>query len=147
MGAGFSVAPMTLAASLALMLPDTAPAAADFFRALAISLALVNAVNLMPFQPLDGGFCMELVARSLSPAVLYLSVATAVAGLTVAGYFAGGVVLLCFAAAGVVALALRPRIGWSGRPLSSGEAALAFLAFSATLAAHLVGGWLMLGSI
>jgi hypothetical protein len=31
--------------------------------------------------------------------------------------------------------------------MSSGEAALAFLAFSATLAAHLVCGWLMLGSI
>jgi hypothetical protein len=144
MGAGASVAPMALAVTLSLALGGTAPEVAGFFRALAISLAVVNVISLMPFHPLDGGRCVELVARALSPALLYLVTATAVAALTFAGFLAGAMALLVFAAAGLMLLVIRPQLGWSGAVMSGREASLAFACYTATLAAHLAGGWLIL---
>lgn len=142
MGAGLSVAPMALAVTLALALAGTPTA--GFFTALAISLALVNTVNLMPFHPLDGGRCIEMVARALSPAVLHLATATGVAAMFLAGYLAGIVALLALAAAAVVALLLRAPIEWRGAPMTQRQAGLAFAAYLTTLAAHLAGGGMLL---
>jgi hypothetical protein len=135
---------MAVAVTLTLALAGMAPETAAFFRALAISLAVVSVVSLMPFHPLDGGRCVELVARPLSPALLYLVTATAVAGLTLAGFLAGAMALLVFAAAGLMLLVIRPRLAWTGAAMTGPEASLAFACYCATLAAHLAGGWLIL---
>jgi hypothetical protein len=139
MGAGGSVAPMLLSVALWLALRETAPVAAEFFRALGLCLALVNTVNLLPFRPLDGGLCVEVISRSLSPVILYLATATAVAGLGVAGYVAGSWAALGFGAAGMGLLFLHAPGRRNTRPMRAGQARLAFLAWAGTLAAHATG--------
>lgn len=144
MGAGLSVGPMLLAVALWQVLQGIEPQAAGFFRALALSIALVNTLNLMPFQPLDGGRCIEIISRALSPSILYLATATAIAGLALMGYLASTVGALMFALAGLLFLILRSpeRVGTVA--LSAREARLAFLAYAGTFGAHLTGGLLVL---
>lgn len=147
MGAGGSVAPMLLSVALWLALRDIAPGPAGFCRALGLSLALVNALNLMPFRPLDGGLCIEVVSRSLSPSILYLATATAIAGLAFAGHAVGSWAALGFGCTGLALLVLH----FPGRrgtvPMTAREAQLAFLAWAGTLAAHMTGGLIILQGV
>jgi hypothetical protein len=144
MGAGASVAPMLLAVALWLVLRDSAPGPAGFCRAMALSLSLVNALNLMPFRPLDGGRCIEAVSRALSPSILYLATATAVAALALTGVALGSWGAFAFAAAGVALLVLRSPERSGTVAMSAREAHLAFLAYLGTLGAHLAGGMAIL---
>ncbi|MCR8722805.1 hypothetical protein [Frigidibacter sp. ROC022] len=142
MGPGLAVAPMVLTLALTLALQDLAPGAADFLAALTFSLCLLNVLNLLPFRLLDGGRTIEAVARVLSPSVHYLAVASAVAGLGLAGLSTGLPWTYFVAALGILGLLLRP-----SRPrthaMSAREAGLAFAAWCALLATHVSGGALI----
>jgi hypothetical protein len=141
MGAGGSVAPMLLSVALWLALRDVAPLTAEFMRALGLCLAMVNVLNLMPFRPLDGGLCIEVVSRTLSPAILYLATATAMVGLAFAGYAIGSWAALGFGCAGLILLLLHTPGRRATVAMTASQANLAFLAWAVTLAAHLAGGF------
>jgi Zn-dependent protease len=145
-GPAFSVAPMVLALALALSLQTQAPALAGFCAALTLSLGLLNAINLLPFHLLDGGRTIEAVARVLSPAVLYLSGASAVSGLALTGFFTGLSWTYAVAVLGLAGLALRQRTT-DRSALAPREAGLAFTAWASLLAAHLSGVTLLLSSL
>lgn len=139
MGPGLSVAPMVLALALALALKTPAPGPAAFLSALTFSLCLLNALNLLPFRLLDGGRTIEAVARALSPAVLYLAVASAVAGLALVGFSTGLPWPYAVAALGLAGLILRPSRPETA-PMTPRQAGLAFAAWCAILAAQISGG-------
>jgi hypothetical protein len=140
MGAGISIAPMLLAVAAGLQLRDQAPGLAAFLRAFALSVAVVNAVNLLPFRALDGGRCVAIVARVLSPVVVALAVAGAIVALAFCGTLTGATGLVALTSAGMMLVFLhRPRLE-STKPMTPGEAQLGFLAYLGTLGAHLAGG-------
>lgn len=147
MGAGISIAPMVLAIALALALRHEAPQLARFCRAFALSIAMVNGLNLMPFRPLDGGRCVEIAARTLSPVLPYICGGIAVAGLGLLALFTGMGGLFGFAGAGLLFLILRAPVRLDTEALSEGEARLAILAWASTLAAHLAGGMTVFQSV
>lgn len=144
-GSAISVAPMVLALTLAISVQHTAPALAGFCTALTLSLGVLNALNLLPFRLLDGGCAVEAAARVLSPSVLYLAGASAIAGLALTGYVTGLVWTYAVAALGLAGMALRPPVSHR-KPLVPREAGLAFTAWAALLASHLSGVTLVLAS-
>lgn len=133
LGAGMSVGPLALAATAAATLP-TGPAQ-QFLSALALSIGALGAFSLLPFRGLDGGEVLDRVARSLSPIVIHLAAATAASALVVIAWRALSPWPALLAVAGLATLAFAP--ARSGRPaMAPARANLAFLAYAATLAAH-----------
>ncbi len=141
MGAGFSLAPMSLAFALALLLRSTGPELADFLIVFGATIGAVNFLALLPFRPLDGGRCAAIAARNFWPALAPSYTIFMIAAFMTAGVKNGSVALLALAAFGLQSLIRKP-----GRPLvpmgaSTGLIGLA--AYTFTLAAHFTAGWLL----
>lgn len=136
MGPGFSVALLipTMLAGNAL-LPGN-PLAASYLLQAAWFIAWLNALNLLPFFPMDGGQALRAVARTISQRAAHVT--TIGMALALAAYAAliQFWFLLIFAAIGLGAAVQANRGRDWAKPMTPGVALLAFLAHLAIFATH-----------
>lgn len=139
MGAGLSIAPMTLAFALAQAFETGAPQLAGVAQTFAVTCGAVNFLLLLPFRPLDGGRCVDVVARSFWPSlgpVITLFLVSTFASAAYTHQSLGFLVL-----AGIGLQALLPRRHLTELPVSPNTALLILSTYSFTLATHFFAAW------
>lgn len=144
MGPGFSLAPMTLAATLSVSLAGSMPETSNILRIFAIACGSLNFVNLLPFWPLDGGKCARIAASNFWPALAPAMTVFMCAALASASWRTGSLTLLVIAGIGAHSL-LRKSENFSKR-LGPDAGLIALAAYTFTLAAHFLGGWALLNT-
>lgn len=141
MGAGFSLAPMVLALTLAPVLSPILPDVGQFLLVFGATLGAMNFIMLLPFPPMDGGICASVAARNFWPALGPGMTVFMVAALSTAGIRHGSIALVALAAFGAYSLILR--ISETSRPLRADHGLVALAAYAFTLASHFTAGWLL----
>ena len=145
MGPGFSLTLLIAAVVAAFYLASTGDAyGANYAWAAAFWIGLLNAFNLLPFYPLDGGQTLRAVAMTFGAK---FGKAVTIAMSAAFGAFAIAYnlwFLLLFAVIGV-ASALRPDAYNDRLPkMNAGACILVLVAYAATFAAHAYMVWLYL---
>ncbi|MGC1429995.1 MAG: site-2 protease family protein [Albidovulum sp.] len=140
MGPGICIAPMVAAYALADMLWDTAPYGAQFLQTFAMVTAALNFFNLLPFWPLDGGRCVQLISQSFWPGSTATLMAAMAAALIVAALWMQSMLLFFFALMGAQSLFQAQNILGVQRRMGRMRGALALGAYLFTTAAHFMGG-------
>jgi Zn-dependent protease len=145
MGPGISVAPMVFAFGAADFAATFSPDAAAFLWTFASVTAAINFLNLLPFWPLDGGRCLRIIAYSFWPGLATWLTIGMSAAFAAAAMFTQNLVLFFFALMGAQSLMhadalsrVQERMGWR-------DGLLAAAAYLFTAAAHLWGGWVLIG--
>lgn len=144
MGPGICLAPMALAYALSYAFAGVAPDAAEFFWVFAIVTGALNAFNLLPFWPLDGGRCTRIIFESFIP-----KAAPFVALIMSAAFAATAVAMQSIALFAIAILGAQSLFSWSEshlhkRGMTNAQAGLALVAYLTTFAAHAWGGMEML---
>jgi Zn-dependent protease len=148
MGPGISLAPMVLAYCAAEATYDTAPMLSDFLWAFAMVTAALNFFNLLPFWPLDGGRCVQLVTISIWPGSIRIVTLAMSAAMVAAAVWMHSLLILTFALMGTQGLFRAEALVHAQRRMTPGHALLAFGAYIFTTVTHMIGGaWLLAGFV
>lgn len=144
MGPAICLAPMIL--SLALLQIDgiARSEACGFLATFAAVTGAINALNLMPFWPLDGGRCVTTLVRTFLPGATVQAMMAMVAATIVLAIYSRSIVLMVFALMAAQNLIQRGDVGASQRPMSKGRGLIALAAYLATFAAFVLSGWPLL---
>ena len=145
MGPGISVAPMVLALAAAEYAWDIWPEAASFLTIFGSVTATLNFLNLLPFWPLDGGRCVRIIAYTFWPGLANVLTVAMSAALAAAAVFTQHFFLFFFALLGAQSLFHADTISRVQTRMTWGEGLWATAAYLFTAAAHLSGGWWLIG--
>ncbi|MGB3315094.1 MAG: site-2 protease family protein [Albidovulum sp.] len=140
MGPGICLAPMVTAYALAGLTWDTAPAVSEFLWTFALVTAAINFFNLLPFWPLDGGRCIQLISQSFWPGSTGPIMAAMAAALIVAALWLQSFLLFFFALMGAQSLLTSQTVLQAQRPMGARRGFLALSAYLFTTLAHMMGG-------
>ena len=144
MGPAIGLAPMLVLITGSDLIWDTAPRLAYAMQILAMVIAGLNAFNLMPFWPLDGGKLTQRLVYTFAPDLTrQVSIAMTVLAVALC-LFTQSWFLLFFVMMGWQGLIQSETLLRVQRPLSRNRGLLALGAYLATAAAFLVGGHPML---
>lgn len=147
LGPAIGLGPMALAFALSITLRADFPFVASMMAAFGMTTAALNAFNLMPFYPLDGGRILRLATASLWPAAEMVAAGLMVGLLLIFAVLAKSFLIGIIAVIGFQALRTeggRKRVA----PVMEKATALAALAaYGFTLAAFIVGGLPLLRAI
>ncbi len=140
MGPGICLAPMITAYALSGLTWDTAPAVSEFLWTFAVVTAALNFFNLLPFWPLDGGRCLQVISQSFWPGSTAPLMAAMAAAMIVAAIWLQSLLLFFFALMGAQSLIASQNVLQVQRRMSPLRGLLATGAYVFTTLAHLVGG-------
>lgn len=140
MGPGICLAPMVTAFALSGLVWDAAPAVADFLWIFGMVTAALNFFNLLPFWPLDGGRCVQLISQSFWPGSTGPLMAAMAAAMIVAAIWLQSLLLFFFALMGAQGLIASQNVLQVQRRMAPLRGLLALGAYLFTAAAHLAGG-------
>ena len=144
MGPGISLAPMVAAYAAADLLWIRAPGVSSFLLTFASVTAALNFFNLLPLWPLDGGRCVRIIAASILPGGGSFVLLAMSAGLIAIAIALQSFLLLAFALLGSQSLFQSEAILRAQWPMGRARALLAFAAYGFTMAAHFLGGALVI---
>lgn len=108
------------------------------------TIAALNALNLLPLWPLDGGRCLALISHSLAPRAtgrLLLATSAFTAAL---GIYLQSTTLLMTCLAGAHIIYYPSSLSPKHAAMPARRAVLVAMTWAALFAAHLSGGWWML---
>lgn len=140
MGPGICLAPMVTAHALADQFWFAAPAVSQFLWSFALVTAALNFLNLLPFWPLDGGRCIQLISQSFWPGSTGPIMAAMAAAMIVAALWLQSFLLFVFALMGAQSLLGAQNILHAQRRMSARRGFLALSAYLFTVLAHMMGG-------
>ena len=140
MGPGICLAPMVTAYALADHLYYTAPMLSQFLWTFALVTAALNFFNLLPFWPLDGGRCIQLISQSFWPGSTAPFMAAMAAALIVAALWLQSLLLFFFALLGAQSLLSAQNVLQAQRRMGARRGFLALAAYLFTTLAHMTGG-------
>jgi Zn-dependent protease len=140
MGPGICLAPMVTAYALADQFWFSSPLLSQFLWTFAVVTAALNFFNLLPFWPLDGGRCVQLISQSFWPGSTGPIMAAMAAALIVAALWLQSLLLFFFALIGAQGLLNAQSILQSQRRMGARRGFLALAAYLLTTLAHMMGG-------
>lgn len=140
MGPGICLAPMVTAYALADHFLYTAPMLSQFLWTFALVTGALNFFNLLPFWPLDGGRCVQLISQSFWPGSTGPIMAAMAAALVVAALWLQSLLLFFFALMGAQSLLSAQNVLHAQRRMLPGRGTLALCAYIFTTLTHMMGG-------
>ena len=144
MGPGLGLAPMIAAFALGSLLAESAPGAAEAFRAYALAAGALNFVSLLPLWPLAGGRLVQLIVEARFPRISGLAAAALAAMFVGMSLTLQSLLLFLIGLVAALALIVRPPQN-SPRPcLTRVQTRIGFLAYFSMLAAYFIAGWWVL---
>lgn len=144
MGAGLSIVPMVLIYAGGVLFEPQSGEALRLLTRAGGTIAALNALNLLPLWPLDGGHLLHLISRSLSKrAAPYALLASSAFATALATHVQSATLLFtCLLGALIF---YRPEALEPKHPaMPQRTALLVALSWAFVLATHLAGGWWML---
>lgn len=144
MGPAICLAPMCVAFTGAEVLADVSLPVAQFLYILGMVMGAINAFNLIPFYPLDGGKLVQILTYTYMPWAtrnmsIVMSVAAALAAVYMQAFF-----LLIFVLIGWQNVLQSEQILRAQRPMGKMRGLWALAAYAATTGAFMVAGWPLL---
>ena len=140
MGPGFSVSLVVLLLLAEGWLAAISSPLAIEFRWAAIVTGAINAFNMLPFWPLDGGRALRAMTMSFAPRLAPALTTLMSTVLIVFALMRQMWLLLIFAVMGLGYAKQAAREGLARPPMTGGQAALAGLGYGAILGAHAIAG-------
>ena len=139
MGPAIGLAPMVLAFALSYVLSDVAPVVAVLLSAFGMTVAALNAFNLLPLYPLDGGRMIRLATSSLWPAAELFVAGGMVALLVLLAVVMKSLIIGLIALMGFQSIRAEAQRRRKPQPMKKATALLALAAHIFTLAAFILG--------
>lgn len=143
-GAGLSLVPMVPLVGIGLLLDAESSALHPVLMSIGGTIAALNALNLLPLWPLDGGRCLALIGRSLMPRKTVLLLLATSAFATALGFHVQSTTLLMTCLVGAHFLYHPEALAPKHAAMPKKTAGLVFLTWAALMGAHMAGGWWLL---
>lgn len=141
MGPGFSLAPLVVCIVAGVMTENSDPELSYLAWRAAAIVGFLNAFNLLPFWPLDGGRMVRAITVAVAPSLARNITIAMTLGLIVLSVMMGWWLIGLFAMISLPSIKAAEKADEKLRPMSADEMALAVAAYVATFAAHLWAGF------
>jgi Zn-dependent protease len=143
-GAALSVVPMVLLVGIAMLLDPATSALHVILMPIGGTIAALNFINLLPLWPLDGGRCLTLISRSLTPKVTAKLLLATSAFAVALGFYTQSTTLLMTCLIGAHIFFYPDSFVPKHAAMPARHAILVSLTWVSLLAVHFAGGWWLL---